>query len=103
MPWRRRHFIKSAINAVTDFEFVFERLEVNIARSILDRLKQDEVHKADDRSGVCLRFNGGRIDIISADLEQFAGITKLLEDLLHAGGLAAVIMLNPFLDLFRWG
>ena len=41
MTRRRRHFVKRAVHAVTNFEFVFERLEVNVARAVLDRLKQN--------------------------------------------------------------
>jgi hypothetical protein len=37
----RRHFVKRTVDAIADFEFVFERLEVNIARAVLDRLIQD--------------------------------------------------------------
>ena len=45
---RRRHFVKRAVHAITNLEFVFERLEVNVARAILHRLKKHEVHEPHD-------------------------------------------------------
>ncbi len=45
---RRRHFVKRAVHAVANLEFVLERLEVNVARPILHRLKQHQVHESDD-------------------------------------------------------
>ena len=57
MPWWRRHFVKRAIDAITNFEFVLEGLEMDIARPILNRLKEDEVHETDDRRGVRIRLN----------------------------------------------
>ena len=41
MARRRRHFVERAIDAITNFEFVFERLEMNVARAVLDRLVQE--------------------------------------------------------------
>ena len=38
MPRRRRHFVKRAIHAITNFEFVFEWFEMNVAGPVLDRL-----------------------------------------------------------------
>ena len=57
MPRRRRHFVKRAIDPVTNFEFVFERLEMNVARAILDGLEQDQIDEANDRRGVRFRLD----------------------------------------------
>src|SRR5437879_12894246 len=35
MSGRRRHFIERAVYPITDLEFVFERLEMNVARAVL--------------------------------------------------------------------
>ena len=57
MSRRWRHFVKRAIDSVADFEFIFERLEVNVARAVLDRLIKNEIDKTDDRRCIRLRFN----------------------------------------------
>ena len=56
MARRRRHFVKRAVDAITNFEFVFERLEMNVARAVLDRLVQDQIDKANDRAWRSLRL-----------------------------------------------
>ena len=48
MLGRRRHFVERAVHAVADLEFVFERFEMNVARAVLHRLEEDQVHEADD-------------------------------------------------------
>src|SRR5438874_4767630 len=55
MSRRRSHFVKRAINAITDFEFIFERFEMNVAGPVLDRLIQNQIDKANDRgsAGFC--------------------------------------------------
>ena len=70
MTRRRRHLIKRAIHAVTNLEFVFERLEVDVARPVLDRLEQDQVDEADDRSGVRFRLDGGSAFVRAAQCQQ---------------------------------
>src|SRR5437879_7101003 len=45
MLGRRRHFIQSAVHAIADFEFVLERLKVNVARAVLYRLIKHQVYK----------------------------------------------------------
>src|SRR6185312_10913587 len=52
MTRRRRHFVERAVNAIANFEFIFEWLEMNIARSVLDRLIKDQIDKANDGSCV---------------------------------------------------
>jgi hypothetical protein len=59
MAGRRRHFVKRAIDPIANFEFVFERLEVNVARAILDRLVENKIDKTNDWSCIRLRFNLG--------------------------------------------
>ena len=67
MARRWRHFVKSTINAITDFELVFERLEMDVTRAILDRLKQNEINETNDRRRV--RFGLDRCGaFIAADL-----------------------------------
>ena len=98
MPRRRRHFVKCAIDAVADFEFVFERLEVNVARAVLDRLVKDEIDETDYRRRVRLRFNCS-LAVSLAQLQRFTGFSELLEHFLHARRVGAVILLDQLLDL----
>src|SRR5437764_11661743 len=98
MPWRRRHFVKRAIDAVTDFEFVLERLEVNIARSVLDGLEQNQIYEANDRRRVRFGLDRGCV-VRAANREQLAGFTELLKNVLHARAVAPVVTLDPVLDL----
>ena len=72
MPRWGRHFVKRAINAISNFEFVFERLEVNVAGAILNRLLQNQIDKPNDRRGVYLRCYLGRSAIFALDLQQFS-------------------------------
>ena len=58
MAGRRRHFVERAVDPITDFEFVFERFEMNVAGAILDRLEQDQIDEANDRRRVRFRFDG---------------------------------------------
>ena len=68
MPGWGRHFVKRTINAISNFEFVFEWLEVNVARAILNSLVQNQIDKPNDRCGVCLRFYLGRGPIFASNL-----------------------------------
>ena len=45
---RSLHFVKRAVDAVANLEVMFERLDVNIGRTVDDALVQDEVDEADD-------------------------------------------------------
>ena len=69
---RRRHFVERAVDAVANFELVLERLEVNVARAVLDRLEQDQVDEADDRRRVRLGFDIGRAFVVTAQRHQLA-------------------------------
>ena len=100
MPRRRRHFVKRAIDAVTNFEFVFERLEMDVARAVLNRLKQDQIDKANDRRGVRFRFDVRSHSSSPRSVHQLARFAELLEDILHAGGVGAVVAFDPIFDLF---
>ena len=98
MTRRRRDFIKRAIDSIANFEFVFEGLEMNVARAVLDRLIQDKVDKANNRGGVRLGFDGGAVSL--TQLQESAGFAELFEDLLHARRIGAVILLDPVFNLF---
>src|SRR5437773_380811 len=99
MSRRWGHFIQRAIDAITDFEFVFEWLEMNVAGPVLNCLIQNQIDKANDRSGIGFCFRSGRT-IAFPQLHQLANFAELLEHFLHAGGVAAVENLDPVLDLF---
>ena len=51
MLGRRGHFIERPINAITDAELGFERFKVNVAGTILDRLRHQAVDQLDYRRG----------------------------------------------------
>src|SRR6266480_241523 len=95
----RGHFVKRAIDAITYFEFVFERLEMNVAGPVLNRLIQNQIDEANDRGGIGFCFRSGRA-IAFAQLHQLADFAELLEHFLHAGGVASVENPDPVLDLF---
>ena len=56
MSRRRRHFVECPVDTIADFEFVFERLEMNVAGPVLDRLVENQIDETDDRGGVCFGF-----------------------------------------------
>src|SRR5205814_9811271 len=96
----RRHFIKGPIDAVADFEFVFERLEVNVARAVLDCLVKNEIDEANYGCRVRLRFTRS-FAVSFPQLQKLASFAELLENVLHARRVAAVILLDQFFDLLR--
>ena len=100
---RRRHFVERAVHPVADFELVLERLEVDVARAVLDRLIQDQVDEADDRGGVRLGFDICDRRFVAVECHQLANFAELLEDLLHAGGIVAIMLFQAFPDLLVGG
>ncbi len=103
MARRRRHLVERAVDAVTNFEFVLEGLEMDVARAVLDRLKQDQIDEANDRRGVRFRLDVDGAALVAAQRQQLPGFAELLEDFLHAGGVAAVVALDALLDLIGRG
>ena len=101
MARRRRHFVKRAIHAITNFEFALEWLEMNVARAILDRLEHDQIDEPNDRRGVRLGFDVGRAFVVAAQRHQLARVAELFQDILHTGGFGPVIAFDPVLDLLR--
>ena len=72
---RRLHdVVENAVDAVADAQFLLVRLDVDVARALLDRRHQDHVHQLDDR-----RFLALLGERLGADLFE------LLEDLDVAG------------------
>ena len=45
---RRRLFLEDTVDSVLDLEFLFERLDVDVAGSRLDGFEQDQVHEIDE-------------------------------------------------------
>src|SRR4029453_1632065 len=83
---------------IADFEFVFEGLEVNIARPVLDRLVEDQIDKPNDRGCICLGFNRG-LAISLSQLEKLPNFAELLENFLHARRVGAIMLLDQIFDL----
>jgi hypothetical protein len=53
---RHGHFLQLAVNAITDFEFVLERFEMDVGCAQFNRVLQNLVDEADDRSLVLRAF-----------------------------------------------
>ncbi len=99
MARRRSHFVKRAVDPVTDFELGLEGLEMDVARPVLDRLVENEIDEANDRSGAGLGFDIGPDRFVAIEGHELARFAELLQDVLHAGGVFAVVFAEPFLDL----
>src|SRR5437773_5733187 len=98
MTGRWRHLIKRSIDAIANFEFVFERFEVNVARAVLDRLVKDQIDEPNDGRRVRFGFSCS-FAVSFAQLQKLAGFAELLEDLLHARRVGSVMLLDQFFDL----
>ena len=100
----RRHFVQRAVHAVTDFELILERLEMNVAGAVLHRLVKDEVDELDDR-----RFIGQVLQIGHpvARRRHFPGDirvgAKFLEDVADAFAFFPVKLVDGLFDLRRVG
>src|SRR5256714_15523033 len=57
MTWRWRHFVEGAIDAIAGLELIFKWLEMNVARTGLDRLVKKEIDEGNDRGCVCFGLN----------------------------------------------
>ncbi len=97
---RRGHFVKGAVHAVADFEFVLERLEMDVAGAVLDGLKENEVDETDDGGLVGEVFQvgggagGGGFGGFAGD---FVVLAQFLEDVGDVGlGVAIVTADGPF-------
>ena len=82
---RRRHdVVEDAVHAVPDAEFLFVRLDVNVARALLDGRHQHDVHELDDRRFAALPLQRLGADLLHV-LEDFdivrAGERHLLDGL----------------------
>ena len=97
MPRRRRHFVERTVHTVADFEIGFERLEVNVARAILNCLREDEVHIAYDRRRI--RF---ALEFLQVDLSVLAKgdcAAEFLEDFVERSRIGTVVFFDEVLDL----
>src|SRR5258705_3340993 len=98
MTGRRRHFVERAVDAIADFEFVFEGLKVNIARDVLNRLIEDQIDETNNRGCIRLGFNRS-LAFSLAQLEKLPNFPELLENFLHARRVSAVMLLDQIFDL----
>src|SRR5207244_1629722 len=96
MSRRRSHFVKRAIDAITDFEFIFERFEMNVAGPVLDRLIQNQIDKANDRGSATFCFCSS-CTIAFPQLHQLVHSAQLLQHLFPARGVAVVECAAPVL------
>src|SRR4029450_4304081 len=103
MTRRWRHFVECAINAIADLELIFEWLEMNVARTVLNRLVKNKIDKANDRSCVCFGFNC-RFAVslaVPCDGQKLASLAELLENFVHARRIGAVMLFDQIFDLIR--
>ena len=61
VPRRRDHFVQHAVGFDADAEFVFKRLEVQVAGVVADGHQQDHVQQFSHRLAVGHRFDAGQI------------------------------------------
>ena len=71
---------------------------MSLARSWIAWYK-NQIDKANDRRGVRFGFHCRRAVSVAANWSSFAGFAELLENVLHARGVGAVILLDPLFDL----
>src|SRR5437773_11089796 len=71
---------------------------MNVARAVLNCLVQDKIDKANDRGRVRLCFNRSGA-IFFTQLQKLTDLPELLENLLHASRVGAVIPLDLIFDL----
>ncbi len=72
---------------------------MDVARAVLNGLEENEIDETNDGRGVGFRLHIDMGGFVARESQEFAGLAQLLEDFLHAGGVGAVMALDPFLDL----
>ena len=72
---------------------------MNITRPVLNSLVQDQIDKTNDRCGIGFSFH--RRAVIAVQSHEFTCLAELLEDLLHAGCIGAVILFDAIFDSIR--
>src|SRR4051812_15295348 len=82
---------------------MLEGLKADITRAGLERLAEDPVNETNDRGGVGICLGVRPATYSAAEGELLADFTQLLKNLLHAGGVAAVVFLDPVFDLVGLG
>lgn len=80
---------------------MFEWFEMNVARPVLNRLEEDEIDEADDGGRIRVGLDFGDGCVVVPEGQEFARGAELLEDVLHAGGVGAVVGLEPLFNLLR--
>src|SRR5947207_14374353 len=71
---------------------------MNVARAVLNCLVQDKIDKANDRGRVRLCFNRSGA-IFFTQLQKLTDLPELLDNILHASRVGAVISLDLIFDL----
>jgi hypothetical protein len=99
MPRRRRHFVERPIHPVPNFEFGFERLEMNVGSPVLHRLIHDQIDVANDRRGIGFRLE--RFDIDFSVRPAILDAAKLGENIVHARDVRTVMFFDQILDLIN--
>ena len=61
---RRHHVVEDAVDAEPDAELLLVRLDVDVARALLDRRHQHQVHEPDDRRFAALPLERRDVDLL---------------------------------------
>ena len=98
---RRDHLVQHAVDAVAHLEFVFERLEVDVRRLVLDRLQQHEVEQTNNL--VVFRSGGEffKVDRLAAALQRLerVRVAEFSHHRRHRRAFPAVLLLEDAVDL----
>ena len=92
VPRRRDHFVQHAVGPHADFEFVLERLEVDVAGLVLDRQQQHHVEQLADggRVGQFLDATPGRTPLASVSSSS-SSVVERADDVFDAVLLVGVV------------
>ena len=95
---RRRGFVdQHTIDAVAQAHHFFERLDVDVAGALLDRLDEDQVGQFDDGAFFDRDGQSVEVDLLDGFLDRFQGVGArvvfglfggVLDDVLHRAGFA---------------
>ena len=89
-----RHFVERTVDTVTDLEFFFKRLKVNVRGFIFHCLIEHGVHELDDR-----RFAGGVFQVMFVQVCQTVLQFHFGEHVLHGSHIHGIIFFQEAVDL----
>ena len=92
MLWRRENGIEHAVDAIANDQSTFKRFEMDVTRSLPDRLEQYRVHQPNDRRFVRrIKQVLGFVQLMGDFVEIFAGC-NVLHHLFRTGGTRSLVV-----------